>query len=239
MQPKRISRRLTQFDYSSSALYYVTICTSKKICWFGEVVKGQFQLNPIGKIVQHEWWNLSVAYQAVHHDCYTIMPNHLHAIIGLGDVGATFMAPLSRLQQPMPDVDDLHAGKVSSVEELNLGRGDSEDERLRGQGKKEQIEGNQIERGDDVGEQIEGNQIERGAINVAPTLGMILRSFKARCSLAIRRSGYPEFRWQRNYYDHIVRDTNDLIRIRNYIRDNPENWDHDSEYCALHFNGHS
>lgn len=31
--------------------------------------------------------------------------------------------------------------------------------------------------------------------------------------------------WQRNYYEHIVRDAADLARIRAYIRDNPANWD--------------
>jgi REP element-mobilizing transposase RayT len=35
--------------------------------------------------------------------------------------------------------------------------------------------------------------------------------------------------WQRNYYDHIVRDDDDLNRIREYIRDNPKNWETDPE----------
>ncbi len=34
--------------------------------------------------------------------------------------------------------------------------------------------------------------------------------------------------WQRNYYDHIVRNDEDLHRIRRYIRDNPKNWDADA-----------
>ncbi|MDI3545339.1 MAG: REP-associated tyrosine transposase, partial [Rikenellaceae bacterium] len=33
--------------------------------------------------------------------------------------------------------------------------------------------------------------------------------------------------WQRNYYEHIIRDTNDLSRIRHYIMDNPKNWNND------------
>jgi REP element-mobilizing transposase RayT len=36
--------------------------------------------------------------------------------------------------------------------------------------------------------------------------------------------------WQRNYYDHIVRDDQDLNRIRQYIRDNPLRWDLDDEH---------
>jgi putative transposase len=30
--------------------------------------------------------------------------------------------------------------------------------------------------------------------------------------------------WQRNYYEHIVRDEDDLFRIRMYIRSNPLKW---------------
>ena len=33
--------------------------------------------------------------------------------------------------------------------------------------------------------------------------------------------------WQRNYYEHIVRDDKDLERIRIYIADNPRHWEED------------
>jgi len=33
--------------------------------------------------------------------------------------------------------------------------------------------------------------------------------------------------WQPRFYDHIVRDENDLIRIREYIVHNPTQWDSD------------
>jgi len=35
--------------------------------------------------------------------------------------------------------------------------------------------------------------------------------------------------WQRNYHEHIVRDKDDLQRIRRYIRDNPARWAEDPE----------
>jgi REP-associated tyrosine transposase len=35
------------------------------------------------------------------------------------------------------------------------------------------------------------------------------------------------FQWQKSYYDHIVRDEEDLNRIRNYIQNNPINWHRD------------
>ena len=33
--------------------------------------------------------------------------------------------------------------------------------------------------------------------------------------------------WQRNYYERIVRNEDELNRIRQYIRDNPEKWAED------------
>jgi REP element-mobilizing transposase RayT len=39
--------------------------------------------------------------------------------------------------------------------------------------------------------------------------------------------------WQRNYYEHIVRNERELAAIRQYIRDNPINWAEDPENPAL------
>ncbi len=38
--------------------------------------------------------------------------------------------------------------------------------------------------------------------------------------------------WQRNYYDRIIRNDNELNRIRQYILDNPRRWDEDPENPA-------
>jgi len=35
--------------------------------------------------------------------------------------------------------------------------------------------------------------------------------------------------WQRNYYEHIIRNENELYRIREYIQNNPLKWDLDRE----------
>ena len=71
----------------------------------------------------------------------------------------------------------------------------------------------------------------QGAINHAPTVGEILRAFKARCTHAInhirKAPGVPV--WQRNYYEHIIRNEPELHAIREYIRQNPLKWDIDEE----------
>ncbi|MEW6364593.1 MAG: hypothetical protein AB1714_08130 [Acidobacteriota bacterium] len=48
----------------------------------------------------------------------------------------------------------------------------------------------------------------------------------------VKQSGWPTFRgrlWQRNYYEHIIRDDRSLDRIRRYIHDNPARWAFDRD----------
>jgi len=72
-------------------------------------------------------------------------------------------------------------------------------------------------------------QPNQGAIDRAPTLGEIVRAFKAVTARQIRLTGLRNFRWQRNYYEHIIRDEDSLHRIREYIVTNPHRWELDSE----------
>ena len=69
-----------------------------------------------------------------------------------------------------------------------------------------------------------------------PTIGDIVGAFKSLTTVAyirgIKTSGWPTFRgqlWQRNYYEHIIRDDEDLNQIRQYIINNPAQWAMDRE----------
>ncbi|NLL14030.1 MAG: hypothetical protein GX267_11550 [Fibrobacter sp.] len=33
--------------------------------------------------------------------------------------------------------------------------------------------------------------------------------------------------WQRNYWEHIIRNEEELMRIQNYIKNNPSKWEND------------
>lgn len=35
--------------------------------------------------------------------------------------------------------------------------------------------------------------------------------------------------WQRNYYEHVIRNDDEWNRIREYVAANPANWDRDEE----------
>ena len=71
--------------------------------------------------------------------------------------------------------------------------------------------------------------VQEGAINRAPTLGEIIRTFKAASTRMIRKTVNPDFVWQRNYYEHVIRNEESLNRIRQYILDNPARWSFDPE----------
>ncbi|MBI5123723.1 transposase [Candidatus Roizmanbacteria bacterium] len=68
---------------------------------------------------------------------------------------------------------------------------------------------------------------KKGLINQTPTLGLIIRYFKSKCTYELHKDGFNNDLWQRNYYEHIIRNEFDLNRIRQYIRNNPMNWNED------------
>jgi len=60
----------------------------------------------------------------------------------------------------------------------------------------------------------------------AGSLGVVVRSFKSAVASRInvlRGAGVGGI-WQRNYFDQVVRNVDDLNRVRQYIRDNPARW---------------
>ncbi len=52
-------------------------------------------------------------------------------------------------------------------------------------------------------------------------LGKVIRFFKAKSCRIIRTSVNPIFKWQKNYYEHIIRNDEDLFLTRRYIINNP------------------
>jgi len=81
------------------------------------------------------------------------------------------------------------------------------------------------------------------------TLGDIVRAYKATVTRLIRTrddasvinqgvmnhapTGAARFGWQRNYYEHVIRNDDDLQRTREYILGNPACWDEDENNPAL------
>lgn len=67
---------------------------------------------------------------------------------------------------------------------------------------------------------------------LTPTIGAIIGAFKSITTVeyirGVKENNWPPFEqrlWQRNYYEHIVRNERAFINISNYIINNPLNWD--------------
>jgi putative transposase len=154
----RRSIRLKGFDYSRSAVYFVTICIQNRECLFGTILQDRLLLNDAGRMVSAEWLALPSRFIAVTLDEFVVMPNHFHGII--------------YISTDSPD---------------NL------------------------------------------------TLGKILGAFKSIVNnnyiIGVKTNDWQPFNkrlWQRNYYEHIVRDDSALQKIREYIQSNPLTWRTDS-----------
>ena len=72
---------------------------------------------------------------------------------------------------------------------------------------------------------------ERFGKPTSGSLPTIVRSFKSAVTKRINElRGTPETPvWQRNYYEHVIRDEGDLNEIREYIMSNPLKWELDRE----------
>jgi REP element-mobilizing transposase RayT len=62
-----------------------------------------------------------------------------------------------------------------------------------------------------------------------PTLGQIIAYFKYQSTklINIMRDLTGVKFWQRSYYEHIIRSEASLARLRSYIEQNPQKWQHD------------
>ena len=80
----------------------------------------------------------------------------------------------------------------------------------------------------------------RTGAHVGAPLPTIMQWFKTMTTneymRGVKTLGWTSFRgqlWQRNYYDHVIRDDDSLNRIRQYIIDNPARWASDRENPAV------
>lgn len=81
----------------------------------------------------------------------------------------------------------------------------------------------------------------RGGSRIAPTttvkikpLGQLIGVFKTVSSKRINQIGDTAGAqwWQRNYYERVIRNESELQRIREYIANNPANWENDKNFVA-------
>ena len=184
----RRSIRLKGYDYSRPGAYFITICTSNRECWFGEIIDDKMILNEYGKIAKQCWIDIPVHFPDVMLDEFIVMPNHIHGIV-----------VINRTNKPNPVGANNHSPSNSH------------------------------------------SPVNVGAKNFSPlqslkspsrSIGSIVRGFKIGVTKRLRDKTPEKFPphhsiWQRNYYEHIIRNEQSYIRISEYICDNPQKWAND------------
>ncbi len=80
----------------------------------------------------------------------------------------------------------------------------------------------------------EGNETGRvsGRVQRAPTIGDVVRGYKSAVTKRINQLRNLPCApvWQRNYYEHIIRDEVAHLKIAEYIQTNPQRWQEDIYY---------
>ncbi len=61
------------------------------------------------------------------------------------------------------------------------------------------------------------------------SLSTMIRWYKGRTAYEINKLTHKKFQWQARFYDHVIRNDADLDRVREYIGNNPLNWELDEE----------
>jgi putative transposase len=62
------------------------------------------------------------------------------------------------------------------------------------------------------------------------SISTIVRSYKSAVTRWAGKNGYPEFRWQARFYDHIIFQDGELNNIEAYIIENPTKWAEDEYF---------
>jgi REP element-mobilizing transposase RayT len=75
------SARLRNWDYSSDAVYFITICTTNHHYFFGKIENGKMEFSEIGLLVQQEWLKSFELRAELFCDCYVIMPKSISSFV--------------------------------------------------------------------------------------------------------------------------------------------------------------
>lgn len=209
------STRLQKWDYGWNAPYFVTICTAHRICYFGEIRNGKMFLSELGEIVVAEWLKTPIIRPDMNlvMDEFVVMPNHFHGIIVIGKneyntrrdamhgVSTVSTASTASTASTVSTVSTVSTASTVIIPTIST---------------TETIIENQPHKNYKYGPQIKN-------------LSSIIRGFKSSVTKHSLKTN-TEFAWQPRFHEHIIRDKKSHTRIRNYIQNNPENWNIDMFY---------
>jgi REP element-mobilizing transposase RayT len=233
---KMDSNRLKNWDYSSSAIYFITLVTQDRECVFGSIMEDKMILNKNGQIVENELLkSIKIRKNWFFHN-WIVMPNHIHLLIEIQN------------NEISTQTNNLHT---------QIGRSQIEHQQIEHQ----QIECSQIKRSHIVETHSSASTPGTSTTNIASNIGLNIA--ETHCCASLRNNhennhankyGTVLYRkpnsissfvaifksvttkqingldsiWQSNYHDHIVRNHKTFETIYNYIKTNPLSWEMDS-----------
>ena len=159
-----------------------------------------------GEIVKTEWQKTGALRPNIDVDAFVVMPNHLHGILIITDNDDLYHHHNRNRNRDRNRRDTLQRVSTESESELELGMG--------------------MESGMGMG------TIEQFGKPTKNSIPAIIRLFKSTFTKQINKirqtPGIPV--WQRNYYEHIIRNDDELNKIPEYIINNPLTWKTDENY---------
>lgn len=193
----RRSIRLKGYDYSQAGLYFITICVQDREHLFGEVINGEMELNEYGEIAYKEWEQTDIIRKNCALHEFIIMPNHIHGIIEI-----------------------IFQDKASNKNE-DIGKFKSPSQTIGSI-----IRGYKIATIKKIKEKIINNSGGcTGELQFAPTASNKLSDQFVPTANKIIQLDFKI--WQRNYYEHIIRNDFAYHNISQYIKNNPKKWERD------------
>lgn len=201
----RRSIRFPRYDYSQTGAYFITIVTQGRECLFGHILDGEMRLNAAGELVTDWWRRLSNKFPLTFVDAFVVMPNHFHGIIVIEGDGQTHGSA------PTGPGESVGADLRVRPDQPDLRVGPGQD------------------------------RVRPDQVRVHPNapISQMVQWLKTMTTNAyihgVNESGWAPFNgrlWQRNYYEHVIRNAADHQRICNYIESNPWRWTDDEENPA-------
>ena len=107
---------MSGYDYAEEGAYFVTVVTHQRECLFGGIADGEMRVDGYGEVVRDEWLRSVQIRREIELDAFVVMPNHLHGIVVIRDVGAHGRAPLPLAPHRSPrSLGSFVAGFKSAV----------------------------------------------------------------------------------------------------------------------------
>ncbi|MBC7748293.1 MAG: transposase [Methylotenera sp.] len=201
------SNRLKNWDYSSEAIYFITLVAQNRECIFGTIDEGILILNNNGKIIETELLkSIAIREHWFFHN-WVIMPNHIHLLVEIKNDNS-IPSEETHWSASLPSASLPSA----SLQLESESHSDSKPQKL-------SRKPNSISSFVAIFKSVTTKQIITLINNNDAQRRDVQRRDALQCVSTI---------WQSNYHDHIVRNYNSFDTIYHYIKNNPKNWNTDS-----------